>query len=95
MGKDGAWLARGRELHRIAPVKIAQLVDTTGAGDGWAAGFLYGHLRGYSLPVAGAIGSLLGAETVQHLGASVPELHWPRLRTQAAALTATRATEPA
>jgi sugar/nucleoside kinase (ribokinase family) len=86
MGKDGAWVARGHELHRIAPVKVAQVVDTTGAGDGWAAGFLYGHLRGYSLPAAGAIGSLLGAETVQHLGATVPNLHWPRLRTQAAAL---------
>jgi len=86
MGKDGAWIARGRELHRIAPVKVASMVDTTGAGDAWAAGFLYGHLRGHSLPVAGAIGSLLGAETVQHLGATIPEMHWPRLRALAQSL---------
>ena len=80
MGKDGAWVARGNELHRIEPVKADRVVDTTGAGDAWAAGFLYGHLRGHSLAKAGALGSLLGSETVQHLGATIPEMHWPRLR---------------
>ena len=86
MGKDGAWIARGTELHRIAPVTVKQVVDTTGAGDAWAAGFLFGYLRAHPLPVAGAIGSLLGAETVQHLGPSIPEPHWPRIRAAAAAL---------
>ncbi len=86
MGKDGAWIARGQELHRIAPVAVTSVVDTTGAGDAWAAGFLYGHLRGFSLPAAGAIGSLLGAETVQHLGATIPEMHWPRLHREVDAL---------
>ena len=86
MGNDGAWVAHGKDLHRIAPVVTPRVVDTTGAGDAWAAGFLFGHLRGHSLPVAGAIGSLLGSETVQHLGPTIPEMHWPRMRTQAAAL---------
>lgn len=86
MGKDGAWIARGAELHRIAPVKAERVVDTTGAGDSWAAGFLFGHLRGASLPAAGAIGSILGCETVQHLGAAIPDVHWPRVREAAAAL---------
>ncbi len=89
MGKDGAWIAHGNELHRIAPVAVKQVVDTTGAGDAWAAGFLYGYLLGLPLPTAGAIGSLLGAETVQHLGPTIPEMHWPRLRAQAAALAKT------
>jgi len=80
MGKDGAWIARGTELHRIAPVKAERVVDTTGAGDSWAAGFLYGHLRGAALPAAGTIGSILGCETVQHLGAAIPDMHWPRVR---------------
>ncbi|MDP2138236.1 MAG: adenosine kinase [Candidatus Didemnitutus sp.] len=83
MGKDGAWVAQGSDLHRIAPVKADRLVDTTGAGDSWAAGFLYGFLRGRSLADAGAIGSILGAETVQHLGAAIPEVHWPRVRGRA------------
>ncbi len=86
IGKDGAWVAQGSELHRIAPVKVSQVTDTTGAGDAWAAGFLFGHLRGKSLAAAGALGSALGAECVQHLGASIPDTHWPRLRTLAESL---------
>ncbi len=91
MGKDGAWVASGSELHRIEPVKADRVVDTTGAGDSWAAGFLYGHLRGTSLAAAGALGSQLGAETVQHLGATIPEMHWPRLRALAESLERTTA----
>ena len=88
LGKDGAWIAQGRDLHRIAPVQAERVVDTTGAGDSWAAGFLYGYLRGAPLPAAGAVGSLLGAETVQHLGAAIPSVHWPRVRARAEALVA-------
>jgi sugar/nucleoside kinase (ribokinase family) len=80
IGKDGAWVAKGSELHRIAPVKVERVVDTTGAGDAWAGGFLYGHLRGMSLAGAGALGSALGAECVQHLGPAIPDVHWARLR---------------
>ena len=86
LGKDGAWVARGRDLHRIQAVPAARVVDTTGAGDAWAAGFLYGYLRGASLAAAGAIGSVLGAETVQHLGAAIPDVHWPHICAAAAAL---------
>ncbi|MFZ5495173.1 MAG: adenosine kinase [Verrucomicrobiota bacterium] len=86
VGKDGAWVARGAELHRIAPVRVAHVADTTGAGDAWAGGFLYGWLRGKSLAGAGALGSALGAECVQHLGAAIPETRWPHLRELAAAL---------
>ncbi len=86
MGKDGAWIARGSELHRIEPVRVAQALDTTGAGDSWAAGFLYGYLRGWNLAAAGALGSVLGAECVQHIGPAIPESHWPAVRARAAAL---------
>ncbi len=86
IGKDGAWVARGPELHRIAPVQAERVTDTTGAGDAWAGGFLYGHLRGLSLAGAGALGSALGAECVQHLGPAIPEMYWPRLRALAQTL---------
>jgi sugar/nucleoside kinase (ribokinase family) len=86
IGKDGAWVAQGEELHRIAPVSVAHVVDTTGAGDAWAGGFLYGYLRGYSLAGAGALGSALGAECVQHLGPAIPDSQWTRLRQLAASL---------
>jgi sugar/nucleoside kinase (ribokinase family) len=86
IGKDGAWIAQGKDLHRIQPVKVNTVVDTTGAGDAWAGGFLYGYLRGYSVAAAGTIGSALGAECVQHLGPSIPAMHWPRLQALAASL---------
>ncbi len=77
LGKDGAWLARGAELHRIAPVLVPDAIDTNGAGDAWAAGFLAAWLRGKPLPVCGSAASLLGAETVRHLGPIIPDAHWP------------------
>lgn len=86
IGKDGAWVAQGSELHRIEPVTVARVTDTTGAGDAWAGGFLYGHLRGYSLAGAGTLGSALGAECVQHLGPAIPDVHWLRLRALAQSL---------
>lgn len=89
IGKDGAWVARGGDLHRIEPVAVPRVVDTTGAGDAWAAGFLFGYIRKLPLPVCGAIGSLLGAETVQHLGPAIPDAHWPHLRAAVAALSRT------
>ena len=86
VGKDGAWIARGRELHRIAPVTVADVVDTNGAGDSWAAGFLYGYLKGWSLSACGAIASLVGAETVRHMGPIIPDQHWQALHPKAMAL---------
>ena len=86
IGKDGAWIAKGSELHRIEPVRVERVVDTTGAGDAWAGGFLFGYLRRYSLAAAGTLGSALGAECVQHLGPAIPDVHWPRLRALATSL---------
>ena len=79
LGKDGAWIAREDELHLIAPHKIPDAIDSNGAGDAWAAGFLSGYLRGQSLPVSGAIASILGAETVRHMGPIIPDSHWPEV----------------
>ncbi|WP_221029480.1 adenosine kinase [Actomonas aquatica] len=73
VGKDGAWIARGDELHRIEPVLVDNVVDTNGAGDSWAAGFLSAHLRGKSLAESGRIASHVGAETVKHLGPIIPD----------------------
>lgn len=86
VGKDGAWLARDGELHRVAPVAVADVVDTNGAGDAWAAGFLYGHLRGWTLPASGALASLIGAETVMHMGPIIPDTHWKVVHPRALAL---------
>jgi sugar/nucleoside kinase (ribokinase family) len=86
VGKDGAWIARDGQMHRIDPVAVADVIDTNGAGDAWAAGFLFGHLRGWSLPACGALASLLGAETVMHMGPIIPQTHFEVLRPRAMAL---------
>ncbi|MDF3058763.1 MAG: PfkB domain protein [Rariglobus sp.] len=88
IGKDGAWVARGGELHRILPVPAPVVVDTTGAGDAWAAGFLYGYLRGWTPLASGALGSRLGSECVRHLGPAIPATHWPELHAHAKKLSA-------
>jgi len=86
LGKDGAWLADGDQLHRIPPVVVSDVIDTNGAGDAWAAGFLFGYLRGWSLPQSGALASLIGAETVRHLGPNIPPAAWPAFQAKVQSL---------
>lgn len=86
VGKDGAWIAQGDELHRIEPVHVHDSIDTNGAGDAWAAGFLTGHLLGWPLARSGALASLVGAETVRHLGPIIPDDIWRELHPRALAL---------
>ena len=70
-------LADGAE-HRIAAAPVARVIDTTGAGDLYASGFLYGLTRGLSLPICGEIGSLCAAEIISHVGAR-PEVELSHL----------------
>ncbi len=86
VGKDGAWIAQGDELHRIEPVRVAAVVDTNGAGDAWAAGFLHGYLRGWTLAQAGDLASLIGAETVMHMGPIIPQTQWEMVKPKALAI---------
>jgi sugar/nucleoside kinase (ribokinase family) len=65
----GSVVLAGGEAYSVAAVPVARLVDTTGAGDLYAAGFLYGLTRGLALPICGAVGSLCAAEIISHVGA--------------------------
>ena len=87
IGKDGAWVAKGSDLHRILPVPAPSVIDTTGAGDAWAAGFLFGHLRGWTPLASGALGSRLGSECVRHLGPAIPDSSWLPIHAEAARLS--------
>lgn len=70
LGENGSVLVpRDGEPVRIEPRAPAQLVDTTGAGDAYAAGLLFGVARSLSLADAGALGSLAAAEVISHFGA--------------------------
>ncbi|MEO0793988.1 MAG: adenosine kinase [Verrucomicrobiota bacterium] len=80
LGKAGSLVQQGDEIHRIDPIVIDNAIDTTGAGDLWASGFLYGWLSGKDLPTCGRYGSVLGAEVVQIMGAAIPEERWQAIR---------------
>jgi sugar/nucleoside kinase (ribokinase family) len=70
-GEKGAVILRGDEAHVVPahPIPGGKLIDTTGAGDLYAAGFLHGFTRGYDLDLCGRIGALAAAEVISHLGA--------------------------
>ena len=76
LGAEGSLIQDEVGISRISANMVENVVDTTGAGDYWAAGFLYGYLNGYSMDVCGQMGSILGAEVVQQLGAELPEDRW-------------------
>jgi len=68
-GADGAVAVRGDERARVAAEPIDALVDTTGAGDLFAAGFLAGQARGLGLEACLKLGAIAAAEVIQHYGA--------------------------
>jgi sugar/nucleoside kinase (ribokinase family) len=66
--EKGAVIFADGEVHVVDAVKVAKVVDTTGAGDLFAAGFLHGYTAGYNLFDAGRIGALAAAEVISHIG---------------------------
>ena len=80
LGERGSVIAHNNANLPIAPQGSEQAVDTTGAGDLWAAGFLYGLVNGMPLETCGALGSACGYEVCQVIGANIPEAAWERIR---------------
>jgi len=78
LGQHGAYLKNGAWSCHVPARFVEDAVDTTGAGDLWAAGFLYGYLQGYRLEDSGRAGAVLGAEAVRHVGAHLPVEAWER-----------------
>lgn len=67
--EKGAVAAWNGETCEVAAEPVDQVVDTTGAGDLFAAGFLYGHVRGRSPGECLRLGSICAAEIISHFGA--------------------------
>jgi sugar/nucleoside kinase (ribokinase family) len=76
----GSVIVAAGETIEIAAEKVTRVVDLTGAGDLYAAGFLYGLTHGAPLPVCGRLGSLAAAEAISHIGAR-PETSLRKLAT--------------
>ena len=75
VGKKGSLIKRGEEVVTIGCNKV-DVVDTTGAGDMYAAGFLYGLINGYDLERCGTIGNHLAESIIQVIGAKMDENRW-------------------
>jgi sugar/nucleoside kinase (ribokinase family) len=67
--EKGAVIVTRDEVHVVDAAPVAQVVDTTGAGDLFAAGVLYGLTHGYDLGTAARLGTLAASEVISHLGA--------------------------
>jgi sugar/nucleoside kinase (ribokinase family) len=75
VGKDGSWVRSGEEEHFIRPWPAVP-VDATGAGDTYAAGFLYAHALGMPLKVCGEVGSIIAAKVVEVIGTKIDVPRW-------------------
>jgi sugar/nucleoside kinase (ribokinase family) len=75
--EKGSVIVTHDETHEI-PIERVKVVDTTGAGDMYAAGFLFGLTRGYNLADAGRLGSFAAGEIIGHIGAR-PEVRFSHL----------------
>lgn len=74
-GSKGSWIQRGSEKVFV-PAHQVDCIDTTGAGDLYAAGFIYGLIHGCTLSVSGQIGTLLAAHVIQAVGAKIEDHRW-------------------
>jgi sugar/nucleoside kinase (ribokinase family) len=79
VGKKGSYIKHAGEVYNIGVIQ-AQSIDTTGAGDLYASGFLYGHIKGYSPDICGRIGSILAGSVIEEVGAKLSDKKWLELK---------------
>ena len=67
--EKGSVVIKGGEVHAVPAAPVARVVDTTGAGDLYAAGFLFGFTHGKPLAECARLGGIAAAEVISHVGA--------------------------
>ena len=70
LGSEGCYLTNEQEEYFVPAFKVEKIVDTTGAGDSFIAGVIAGQIQGLSLKESARLGNMVGALSVQALGAS-------------------------
>jgi len=68
LGKSGSYITNGQESHHVQPFKV-KVVDSTGAGDAFCAGFLYGLLKDKTLRDCGLLGNFVASRVLTKMGA--------------------------
>lgn len=80
VGANGSFVKRGTEMARVTAEKVSKVIDTTGAGDFFAAGFLFGFSRGESLEACLHKGGILASKVIQVIGTTLPDEMWEDIR---------------
>jgi sugar/nucleoside kinase (ribokinase family) len=80
IGPRGSYVMHAGDTIIVDPMGDGSALDTTGAGDLWAAGFLFGLVNGYSIEQCGRLGSACGYEVCRVIGANIPADGWARIR---------------
>ncbi|QGY43957.1 adenosine kinase [Maribellus comscasis] len=78
VGKEGSFVKKGNEKIKIHGIP-AKAIDTTGAGDSYAAGFLYGLTQGFPLEKCGNIASMVAGKVVEVWGPNLPDATWDEI----------------
>lgn len=79
-GKKGSLIKKGTEEIQVKPLPVKKVVDTTGAGDFYAAGFLYGLTCGYSLEKCAQISTILAGYVIQTVGTALTKKKWNEIK---------------
>ena len=79
IGMRGALIKRGEEVVHVGIMAAAKRVDTTGAGDFYAAGFMYGLTQGMSLRACGTIGAITAGKVIEIVGTTFGEEVWQEI----------------
>ena len=78
--KQGSFIKKGTECIQVPAPPVKKVVDTTGAGDFYAAGFMYGLTCGYSLEKCAMISSILAGAVIQVLGTELTKKKWDEIK---------------
>ncbi|MEA3476759.1 MAG: adenosine kinase [Bacteroidota bacterium] len=84
LGAEGSFCLCKDGMVRVG-VRPSKAIDTTGAGDLFAAGFIYGHIKELSAETCGKMGAILAGRIIELIGAKMDESHWENLRREIAA----------
>lgn len=78
-GPEGCWVGQRGEVAQFLPPKV-EIVDTTGAGDLFASGFLHGYLRGWPIERMARLANRTGSACITHDGAMISEEEWEKIK---------------
>ncbi|MGB4327624.1 MAG: adenosine kinase [Tenuifilum sp.] len=79
LGADGSLIKQGETTFEVGVIEVSS-IDTTGAGDLYAAGFLYGLSKGLSLLKCGEIGAILSRHVIEVLGPKMDGIRWSKVK---------------